>query len=224
MGQTITLKAKDGHSLAAYRADPAGKAKGALVVIQEIFGVNHHIRNVCDRFAALGYVAVAPALFDRTQKGVELGYDAAGIAQGRELIGKVPYEAVLIDTQAAIDYAKQLRVGKVGIVGYCLGGSVAFSAATKLDGIAAAVGYYGGRVAAVANDKPKVPTILHFGDKDANIPMTDVEKIKTARPETPVYVYAAGHGFVCDERGSYDEAATKVALGRTLEHFAKYVG
>jgi carboxymethylenebutenolidase len=222
MGQTITLKAKDGHSFSAYRANAEGKPKGALVVIQEIFGVNHHIRNVCDRFAALGYTAVAPALFDRTQKGVELGYDAPGIATGRELIGKVPYDGILADTQAAIDYAKQF--GKVGIVGYCLGGSVAFSAATKLDGITSAVGYYGGRIASVAEEKPKVPTILHFGDKDPNIPLTDVEKIKAARPEMPVYVYAAGHGFVCDERGSYDAEAAKVALGRTLELFGKYVG
>ena len=223
MGQTITLKARDGHSMSAYRADPAGTAKGALVVIQEIFGVNHHIRSVCDRFAALGYVAVAPALFDRTQKGVELGYDPAGIAQGRETIGKVPYDAVLIDTQAAIDYAKQF--GKVGIVGYCLGGSVAFSAATRLDGVVAAVGYYGGRIAAVANDKPKIPTMLHFGDQDQSIPMSDVEKVKAARSgDTQIFVYHAGHGFNCDERASYDAAAAKEALGRTLELFAKTVG
>ncbi len=222
MGQTITLKAKDGHSFSAYRADPAGAAKGALVVIQEIFGVNHHIRNVCDRFAALGYVAVAPALFDRAQRGVELGYDQASMTAGRELIGKVPWDGILADTQAAIDYAKEF--GKVGIVGYCLGGSVAFLAATRLDGIAAAVGYYGGRVAASADEKPKVPTILHFGDKDQGIPMSDVEKIKAARPDVPIYIYAAGHGFVCDERPSYDETAAKVALGRTLEHFGKYVG
>jgi carboxymethylenebutenolidase len=222
MGQTISLKAKDGHEFSAYRADPQGKPKGGLVVIQEIFGVNHHIRNVCDRFAALGYAAVAPALFDRTQKGVELAYDADGIAAGRGLMTKVPMEGILADTQATIDYAKQF--GKVGIVGYCLGGSVAFSAATQLDGIAAAVGYYGGRVAATADEKPKVPTILHFGDEDQSIPMSDVEKVKAARPDVPVYVYHAGHGFVCDERPSYNAEAAKVALERTLDHFKKYVG
>jgi carboxymethylenebutenolidase len=222
MGQTISLKAKDGHEFSAYRADPQGKPKGGLVVIQEIFGVNRHIRNVCDRFAALGYAAVAPALFDRTRKGVELAYDADGIAAGRELMSKVPMEGILADTQATIDYAKQF--GKVGIVGYCLGGSVAFSAATRLDGIAAAVGYYGGRVAATADEKPKVPTILHFGDQDQSIPMSDVEKVKAARPDVPVYVYHAGHGFVCDERPSYDAEAAKVALERTLDHFKKYVG
>ena len=222
MSQTVTLKAKDGHSFSAYRADPAGARKGALVVIQEIFGVNHHIRNVCDRFAALGYVAVAPALFDRAQKGVELGYDQAGISAGRELIGKISFDGILADTQATIDYAKQF--GKVGIVGYCLGGSVAFMAATRLDGLAAAVGYYGGRVAAVAEEKPKVPTILHFGDQDQSIPMSDVEKVKAARPDVPVYVYSAGHGFVCDERPSFNEVANKVALERTLAHFQKLIG
>ena len=222
MGQTITLTARDGVSISGYRADPASERKCALVVIQEIFGVNHHIRNVCDRFAALGYVAVAPAVFDRAQKGVELGYDEAGIAAGRALAGKVSMDTILADTQAAIDYAGQF--GKVGIVGYCLGGAVAFMAATRLSGITAAVGYYGARIAAVAGEKPKVPTILHFGDKDQGIPMTDVEKIKAARPDVPVYVYSAGHGFVCDERASYDAASAQVALERTLAHFQKYVG
>jgi carboxymethylenebutenolidase len=222
MGQNITLKAKDGHQFLGYRADPAGAPKGALVVIQEIFGVNHHIRGVTDRFAGLGYVAVAPAIFDRTQKGVELGYDAAGIAAGRELMTKVPMEGILIDVQATIDYAKQF--GKVGVVGYCLGGSLAFLSATRLDGVAAAVGYYGGRVAATADERPKAPTILHFGDQDQSIPMADVEKVKAARPDVPVYVYHAGHGFNCDERASYDAESAKVALGRTVDHLKKYVG
>ncbi len=222
MGQVITLTARDGVSISGYRSDAAGARKGALVVIQEIFGVNHHIRNVCDRSAALGYAVVAPAVFDRVQKGVELGYDEAGIAAGRALMGKVSMDTILADTQAAIDYAVQL--GKVGIVGYCLGGSIAFMAATRLSGITSAVGYYGGRIAAVAEEKPKVPTILHFGDKDQSIPMSDVDKIKAARPDVTIYVYPAGHGFVCDERASYDEASAKIALERTLAHFQRYVG
>ena len=222
MGQTITLKAKDGHSFSAYRADPAGKPKGALVVIQEIFGVNHHIRSVCDRFAEQGYIAVAPALFDRAQKGVEFAYDPAGIAAGREIMTKMPMDGIAADTQATIDYAKEF--GKVGIVGYCLGGSVAFTAATKLDGVAAAVGYYGGQIAANAQNKPKVPTMLHFGDQDQSIPMADVEKVKAARPDVQVFVYHAGHGFNCDARPSYDAESAKVALERTLDHFKKYVG
>jgi carboxymethylenebutenolidase len=224
MGQTITLKAKDGHSFSAYRADPTGAPKGAIVVIQEIFGVNHHIKAVADGYAKQGYVAVAPALFDRAEKNVELGYDQAGMTAGRGLIGKIPMDKVGEDTQAAIDYAKQF--GKVGIVGYCLGGSVAFRAATQLNGITAAVGYYGGQIASIADQKPKVPTMLHFGDQDQSIPPADVDKIKAARGgDTQIFVYhGAGHGFNCDERPSWNEEAAKTALKRTLDFFKKHVG
>ena len=224
MGQTITLKAKDGFSFSAYRADPAGTPKGAIVVIQEIFGVNHHIKAVADGYAKQGYVAVAPALFDRAEKNVELGYDQAGMTAGRGLIGKIPMEKVGEDTRAAIDYAKQF--GKVGIIGYCLGGSVAFRAATQLNGITAAVGYYGGQIASIADQKPKVPTMLHFGDQDQSIPPADVDKIKAARGgDTQIFVYqGAGHGFNCDERPSWNEEAAKTALQRTLDFFKKHVG
>ncbi|HXE16027.1 MAG TPA: dienelactone hydrolase family protein [Stellaceae bacterium] len=224
MGQTITLKAKDGHSFSAYRADPAGKPKGAIVVIQEIFGVNHHIKAVADGFAKEGYVAVAPALFDRSEKNVDLGYDQAGMTAGRGHIGKIPMDKIGEDTQAAIDYAKQF--GKVGIVGYCLGGSVAFRAATQLNGIDAAVGYYGGQIASIADQKPKVPTMLHFGDQDQSIPPADVDKIKTARGgDSQIFVYqGAGHGFNCDERPSWNADAAKTALQRTLDFFKKHIG
>jgi len=222
MGQNVTITAKDGHQFSAYRADPAGTPRGALVVIQEIFGVNHHIRGLADSFAKQGYVAIAPALFDRTQRDVELGYDPAGIETGRNIMLKVPLEGALADVQAAIDYAKS--VGKVGVVGYCWGGSLSFLAATRLQGLSAAVGYYGSLVARNAEERPTVPTILHFGEKDQGIPMTDVEKVKQARPDVPVYVYPAGHGFSCDERGSYDAPSAKLALERTLEFFAKNVG
>jgi carboxymethylenebutenolidase len=222
MGQTLTLTAKDGHKLGAYRADPSGKPRGALVVIQEIFGVNHHMRNVADSFAKQGYVAVSPALFDRVEKGIELGYDQKSIEAGREIRGKVPLDGTLADLQAAIDYAKQF--GKVGVVGYCWGGGLAFLAATRLPGTAAAVGYYGGMVAAHAEEKPKVPVMLHFGDQDQSIPMSDVEKVKKARPDVPVHVYHAGHGFSCDERASYNAEASKTALERTLKFFAEKIG
>jgi carboxymethylenebutenolidase len=222
MGQTITLSAKDGHTLAAYRADPPGKPRGALVVIQEIFGVNHHMRSLSDGFAQQGYVAVSPALFDRVQKGIELGYDQKSIEAGREIRGKVALDGTLFDLQAAIDYAKPF--GKVGVVGYCWGGGLAFLAATRLQGVAAAVGYYGGLVAAHAQEKPKAPVILHFGEQDQSIPMSDVEKVKQARPDVPVHVYNAGHGFACDERGSYNADATKLALERTLKFFKENVG
>ena len=197
MGQTITLAAKDGHKLAAYRADPAGKPRGALVVVQEIFGVNHHMRHVTDDFAKQGYVALSPALFDRVEKGIELGYDPKSIEAGRDIRAKVPLDGTLADLQAAIDAVKS--AGKVGIVGYCWGGGLAFLAATRLSGVAAAVGYYGGLVAAHAQEKPRVPVMLHFGDSDQSIPMSDVEKVKQARPDVTTYVYKAGHGFSCDE-------------------------
>ena len=192
------------------------------MVIQEIFGVNHHIRNVADNFAKQGYVAIAPALFDRTERNVELGYDPPGIEAGRNTMLKVPLEGTLADLQATIDAAKS--AGKVGVVGYCWGGSLSFLAATRLQGISAASGYYGSMVARNAEERPMVPTILHFGEKDQGIPMTDVEKVKQTRPEVPVYVYPAGHGFNCDERGSYDAASAKLALDRTLEFFAKNIG
>jgi carboxymethylenebutenolidase len=222
MGQTITLKAKDGHSFGAYRADPEGKPRGAMVVIQEIFGVNHHIKNVADRYAALGFVAIAPQVFDRAEKNFETGYDQPSMEKGRAARGKITNEQLLMDTQAAIDAVKS--AGKVGIIGYCMGGSVAFLSACKLDGLSAAVGYYGGAVAAACDEKPRIPTMLHFGDQDQSIPMTDVDKIKKARPETPVYVYHAGHGFHCDERASFNAEAAQVAACRSQEFFAKHMG
>lgn len=223
MGKMIELTAADGHKLAAYRADPAGKPKGAVVVIQEIFGVNNHIKKTADSFAAKGYVAIAPALFDRVERGIDLGYKDADIAAGREIRGKVGSDdRPLADIQAAIAAVK--GAGKVATVGYCWGGALAFLSATRLNGIACAVGYYGGTIAQNAGEKPKVPTMLHFGDKDQSIPMTDVEKVKQARPDTTIYVYPAGHGFNCDERGSYDAASAKRALDRTLSFIAEHVG
>jgi carboxymethylenebutenolidase len=221
MGKTLDLTAADGHKLSAYRADPSGTPKGAIVVIQEIFGVNHHIRNVTDKFAAEGYVAIAPALFDRAERGVEVGYDAASIATGREVRGKIKDTEMLADTQAAIDAVS--GIGKVAVVGYCLGGTIAYLSATRLNGIAAAVGYYGGGIAATASEKTKVPVMLHFGDADQGIPLTDVDKIRAAHPEIPIHVYHAGHGFSCDERGSFEPESAKVALGRTLDFLGQHL-
>jgi carboxymethylenebutenolidase len=222
MGQTVTLKAKDGHSFSAYRADPEGKPRGAIVVIQEIFGVNHHIKSVTDRYAALGFVAIAPAMFDRAEKNFDTGYDQPSMEKGRAARGKIQTEQLLLDAQAAIDAVKS--AGKVGIIGYCMGGSVAFLAATRLDGLSCAVGYYGGQIASVCEEKPRVPTMLHFGDQDQSIPLADVEKIKKAQPETPIFVYKAGHGFHCDERASFAPEAAQVAACRSQEFFAKNIG
>jgi carboxymethylenebutenolidase len=222
LGTQLSLTASDGFKLGAYRADPAGSPKGGLVVIQEIFGVNHHIRAVCDRFAAEGYAAIAPAVFDRIEPNFETGYSPDEVAHARTFIPKIDWAAMIRDTAAAADNVKD--AGRVGIVGYCLGGSVAFAAACELDGLSCAIGYYGGQIAKSADKKPKVPTLLHFGDQDAGIPLTDVEIVRQKRPEVDVYVYHAGHGFSCDERSAYDEAAHTEALGRTLAWLKQYVG
>ena len=194
MGQDIKLKASDGFELGGYRADPAGTPKAAIVVIQEIFGVNHHIRSVCDRLAGAGYVAIAPSVFDRIEPNFQCGYSADEVANARKFVASPDWAAMSRDTQAAIDAVKS--IGPVGIIGFCLGGSIAYVAATKLSGLTAAVGYYGGAVVRFADDKPKVPTQLHFGEKDAGIPLTDVETIKAKRPDVEVHVYpGAQHGF-----------------------------
>jgi carboxymethylenebutenolidase len=222
VGKDITLTASDGFKLGGYRADPAGPPKGAIVVIQEIFGVNHHIRSVCDRVAAEGYVAIAPSIFDRSQPNFQCGYTPDEIANARKFIASPDWPAMLRDTQAAIDAAK--GNGPIGIIGFCLGGSVAYAAATKLSGLSAAVGYYGGAVVRFADDKPTVPTQLHFGEKDAGIPLTDVETIKSKRPEVEVFIYpGAQHGFHCDERASYDKTSSDIAWPRSLAFFAKHM-
>jgi carboxymethylenebutenolidase len=220
MGTTIKLTASDGKTLSAYVAEPSGKPKGGIVVIQEIFGVNRHIRNVTDGFAAAGYCAIAPAMFDRVKPGVELGYTGDDLAHGREIRSKLGWDEVMADTKAAVDVAK--KAGKVGVVGYCFGGTVAWLAATRLG--LPAVGYYGGGIAGFANEQPKAPIMLHFGEKDAHIPMTDVEKIRAAHPKVPIHTYKAGHGFSCDERADFDKASHEAALKRTLAFFAEYVG
>ncbi len=220
MGQTTTLTASDGFKFGAYRADPASKPKGAIVVIQEIFGVNSHIRNICDRLAKEGYVALAPAIFDRIEPNFQSGYSPDEVAVARKFVANPDWPAMLRDTQAAIDAVKD--VGPVGIIGFCLGGSIAYAAATKLKGLAAAVGYYGGAIVRFADDKPSVPTQLHFGEKDSGIPLTDVEAIKAKRPDVEIFVYPnAQHGFGCDERGSYDRASSDLAWQRSLGFFQK---
>lgn len=220
MGQAVILTAADGFKLGGYRADPATAPKGAIVVIQEIFGVNSHIRNVCDRLAREGYVAIAPAIFDRIAPDFQSGYSPDEVAVARKFVASPDWPAMLRDTQAAIDAVK--GVGPLGIVGFCLGGSVAYAAATRLSGLSAAVGYYGGAVVRFADDKPAVPTQLHFGEKDNGIPLTDVESIMAKRPEVEVFVYpGAQHGFGCDERASYDKPSSDLAWQRSLAFFAK---
>jgi carboxymethylenebutenolidase len=222
VGQDIKLKASDNFQLGGYRADPAGAPKGAIVVIQEIFGVNHYIRSVCDRLAGEGYVAIAPAIFDRVEPNFTSGYSPDEIAVARKFVANPDWPAMLRDTQAAIDAVK--GTGPVGIIGFCLGGSIAYAAATKLSGLKAAVGYYGGAIVRFADDKPKVPTQLHFGEKDAGIPVSDVETIKAKQPDVEIFIYpGAQHGFHCDERASFDKASADIAWPRSMAFFAKHL-
>jgi len=222
VGQDIRLTASDNFQLGGYRAEPAAAPRAAVVVIQEIFGVNHHIRAVCDRIAANGYVAIAPAIFDRIEPNFQCGYSPDEVAVARKFVANPDWPAMLRDTQAAIDAVK--HVGPVGIVGFCLGGSVAYAAATKLSGLSVAIGYYGGAIVRFADDRPKVPTQLHFGEKDAGIPLTDVETIRATRPEVEIHVYpGAQHGFNCEERASYDKASAELARQRSVEFLWKYL-
>jgi carboxymethylenebutenolidase len=214
MGDWIELTAKDGHKLKAYEAPPSGQGKGAVVLLQEIFGVNGHIRGVADNYASRGYHAVAPGLFDRVARDIELGYDPGSVAKGRDLRQRIALEAVLDDVQAAINRAGEN--GKVAVIGYCWGGSLAFLAATRLDGLACAVGYYGAMIAQHKDERTRVPTILHFGERDSSIPMSDVEAVQRAHPDMSIFTYPAGHGFNCDARKDYDAQQADLALQRTL--------
>ena len=221
MGEWIALTAEDGHTLDAYRAMPAGKPRGGLVVVQEIFGVNPHIRAVCEGFAGEGYATVAPALFDRVRQNVELGYTPEATPEGRGLRERIGWDAPLRDIEAA---AAALRPhGRVGVVGFCWGGSLAFLAACRRIG-AAAVAYYGGQIIQFVDEQPKVPVMMHFGETDTIITAAHRETIRARRPEAEIFVYPAGHGFNCDERRDYDAACARIARERTLAFLAKHVG
>lgn len=218
----IELTAADGHRLAAWKDGPA-EATRALVVIQEIFGVNSHMRHVCARFAREGYAVVAPALFDRVERGVELGYAPADVQRGRDLRAKVPAEGTMADVEAAA--AALPAAARRGIVGYCWGGTVAWWGATRSRSFAAANGWYGGGIAAARDEVAHCPVQLHFGEKDASIPMGDVEAIRAAQPRVEVFVYpGAQHGFGCDDRGSYSRPDAELAWERTLAFFAAKLG
>ena len=222
MGTAIELTSPDGFRLSAYRAEPAGTPRGGLVVVQEIFGVNAHIRSVCDGYAADGYLAVAPALFDRYQRGVDWGYTPEDIARGREVRAQADAAAALMDVVAARDAAAQ--AGRVGIVGYCWGGFIAWLAAARVDGFAGAIAYYGGGMPDAIGEKPRCPVLTHFGEQDAMIPVAGVQALAAAHPAMEVHLYAAGHGFNCDQRASFDPAAAAVARERSLAFLRRHVG
>jgi len=220
MGSTIDLTAADGVTLSAYTAGAANATKG-LVVIQEIFGLNHHMRDMCERFAAQGYAVCAPAIFDRVETGVELGYTPDDIAKGRDYRMKLNDTKLILDVEAA---AAQLGGKKLGIVGYCFGGTVAWWGATRTNKFAAASCWYGGGIAATKDERPNCAVQMHFGENDTSIPMNDVEAIRAAQPKAETYLYrGAQHGFGCDERASFSKPDYELAQKRTLEFFAKHL-
>ncbi|MBM3564822.1 MAG: dienelactone hydrolase family protein [Alphaproteobacteria bacterium] len=217
MGEWTTLKAADGHELSAWKSASPEPLAG-LVVVQEIFGVNAHIRAVADRYAGMGFAAVAPALFDRTEKNVELGYEDADIARGRELRGKFSWDLSVLDIQAAADSVR--HAGKAGVVGYCWGGSMAWAAACR-GGVDAAACYYGAQIIDYIDEKPKCPAILVFGDEDASIPEETIAAIRAAHPDVVIETYRGPHGFACDHRAAFKADSARAAFARTFDFFAR---
>jgi len=221
MGEWIDLKAADGHRFRAWRAKPQGKPKGGVLLMQEIFGVNAHIRELVDGFAADGYETVAPALYDRVEKGVELGYSAEDVAKGRDLRTKIPVDEVVKDMAAARDALKP--AGRIGAVGYCWGGTLAWLCATRL-GVDCAVGYYGSATIDFVDETPTCPVTLMLGETDTTFPPQSIEAIRARHPEVVVFTYPAGHGFACDHRDAYHEPSARHARERTLDVFKRYLG
>lgn len=215
MGELLRLRAADDHELGAYRAAPVGTPIGGIVVLQEIFGVNSHIRGVCDAFAAQGYVAIAPALFDRFVRDFESGYSQEEITAALAYLKSLDWDALILDTRAAIERVRQ-ETEAVSLVGFCLGGSLAFLAATQVDGLDAAVCYYGGMIAKFADAKPLCPVMMHYGETDSSIPLSNVETVRVKCPEAEIHLYPAGHGFNRGAPGTADAAQASIAWQRTL--------
>ncbi len=219
MGTQVELTATDGHRLSAYLAEPKAAPRGGIVVIQEIFGVTRHIRAVADQYAAAGFLAVAPALFDRVERNVDVPY--TDMAKGFGYMQALNNDQVMLDVQAGI--ARVRAAGKVAVVGFCWGGTVAYLAAARLN-VDAAVAYYGGGINRHTAEKPRVPVMFHFGEKDTHIPQSAVAEIKAAYPQGVYHLYPADHGFNCTDRASFEPASAKLALERSLEFLHRYIG
>jgi carboxymethylenebutenolidase len=220
MSEYVALQTSDGHRLSAYVVRPEGEPIAALVVVQEIFGVNAHIRSVADGYAKDGFLAIAPALFDRVERNVELAYEGADMQKAMSFIPRLDMDKAIADVGAAVDFGATETGKKVGVIGYCWGGTLAWLAACRLP-VAAAVGYYGGQIAKYAVETPAVPVMLHFGKQDAHIPAEEVAKVQAAHPEVEIYWYDAGHGFNCDARASFNPTAAKQARERSLNFLKK---
>ena len=219
MGHSIDLTASDDHRLSAYLAEPDGTPRGGIVVIQEIFGVTRHIRAVVEQYAAAGYWSIAPALFDRVERGVDVPYTDVQKAFGYMQAAKL--DLAMLDVEAAVVRASQ--AGKVGVVGYCWGGLVSWLAASRLK-VDAAIAYYGGGINQHLGEKPRIPVMFHFGEKDTHIPLEAVEDIEAAYPQGVYHLYPADHGFNCTDRASFDAPSAKLAFERSVEFFHAHVG
>ena len=222
MGRNIELKAADGHQFSAYVAEPSGAPRGALIVVMEIFGVNSHIRKVADEYAAEGYLAIAPAFFDRVQRGLDVGYTQQDIEMARGLMQKMKFDDAIKDAEAARKHVE--GAGKVGIMGFCWGGALSFKAACNVNGLACAVAYYGGAIPSMIAEKPKCPVMFHWGETDHSIPLEKAKEVAEAHKDQIHYFYPAGHGFNCDQRGSFDAESSKTARGRTIDFLRKHIG
>ncbi len=222
MSETIKLTVADGHQLEAYVARPNGAPKAGLVVLQEAFGVNAHVRRVADSYAEDGFVAIAPALFDRILRGVELGYEGEEREQGLSLARQIDPNNAVKDVEACLDWLQRQGLGKSGVIGYCLGGSIGWLAATRLSP-AAVVGYYGGQIAKYADETPHCPVMLHFGSLDKHIPKSDIDRFQVAHPEVQIFWYDADHGFNCEARASFNTTAAALARARSLDFLTKHL-
>ncbi len=222
MGSMIELTASDGHKLGAYKAEPAGKLRGGIVVVMEIFGVNSHIRSVADGYAADGYLVIAPAMFDRVQRNYECGYTPEEIEVSRGLMQKMNFEDAMKDVAATVKALQS--AGKIGIVGYCWGGAVSWKAAADVAGLVCSAPHYGGAIPSLITSQAKCPVQFHWGEKDHSIPLEAAKKVQAAHTQWEHHFYPAGHGFNCDQRGSYDAVSAKLARERTLAFFRKHVG
>jgi carboxymethylenebutenolidase len=221
MAEYTRLMARDGHEFDVWLAAPAGTPRGAIVVLQEIFGVNAHIRAVTDGFAAEGYVAIAPALFDRVRRGVDLGYSPIEIEEGRGYMKQLLQEKVSLDIAAALAVVK--HAGRTAAVGYCWGGTQAYLAACTLP-VTCAVAYYGTGILGNLDAAPRVPVMYHFGERDKSIPPEAIGKIRAAQPDGIYHLYPADHGFNCDHRAAYDADCAALARRRTLDFLASQLG
>lgn len=221
-GRPVALQAGDGHAFDAWCVEPEGESRWGAVILQEIFGVNAHMREVCARYAALGATAVAPALFDRVERGVDLNYDTVGIDTGRKLRELVGWDAAVADVQAAVDHAA--KSGPVAVIGFCWGGTLAFLSAARFDNVACAVSYYGGQTVPFAQEKTRAPVLMHFGSEDPRIPETDRKIILEANPDIEAHVYPTDHGFNCDHRKEWDAPCAALAMDRTIAFLARHIG